>query len=150
MVCILMHATKSSRWLLQLLAFAVIFISAIASPCADAQSGVATPAAASPNPVTATTTVLSVLGTDSGGEASLTYTWSASGPASVTFTANGTNGSKNTTAVFQQAGTYNVSVLIADAAGSTTSSTVAVTVNQTPTTVQVTPGPVTVSVQGTQ
>ena len=109
-----------------------------------------TPAAASPNPVTGTTTTLSVLGTDGAGEASLVYTWSATGPASVTFTANGTNASKNTTAIFQQAGTYNLSVLIADSGGSTANSSVAVTVNQTPAAMQVTPGPLSVGVQGTQ
>ena len=110
----------------------------------------ATPATASPNPVTGTTTALNVLGTDSAGETTLVYTWSATGPASVTFTANGTNASKNTTAIFQQAGTYNLSVLIADSGGSTASSSVAVTVNQTPAAVQVTPGTVSVGVQGTQ
>ena len=38
---------------------------------------VATPATATPSPVTGTTTVLSVLGADDGGEANLTYTWAA-------------------------------------------------------------------------
>ncbi len=70
--------------------------------------------------------------------------------ASVTFSANGTNASKNTTATFQQAGTYNLSVLIADSGGATANSSVDVTVNQTPTAVQVTPGTVSVAVKGTQ
>ena len=38
-------------------------------------------AAASPPVVTGTTTALSVLGDAAGGEAGLTYTWSATGPA---------------------------------------------------------------------
>src|SRR5262249_8479889 len=65
---------------------------------------VATPAAASPKSVTGTTTALSVLGADDGGESNLTYTWSSSGPASVSFSANGTNAAKNTTATFKNAG----------------------------------------------
>ena len=65
---------------------------------------VATPAAATPNPVTGTSTALSVLGADDGGEANLTYTWIATGtpPAPVSFSVNGTNGAKNTTATFTQ------------------------------------------------
>ena len=43
---------------------------------------------------------LTVLGADDGGEANLTYTWSPTGPAPLTFSANGTNASKNTTAIF--------------------------------------------------
>ncbi|TMA30520.1 MAG: hypothetical protein E6J88_05670, partial [Deltaproteobacteria bacterium] len=46
---------------------------------------VASPASASPNPVSGTTTNLTVLGADDGGEANLTYTWSPAGPAAVTF-----------------------------------------------------------------
>jgi hypothetical protein len=65
---------------------------------------VATPAAASPDPATGTTTALSVLGADDGGEAALTYTWSTTGspPAAVSFSANGTNAAKNTTATSHQ------------------------------------------------
>src|SRR4029077_12049276 len=69
---------------------------------------VATPASASPNPVTAQTTNLSVLGADDGGEATLTYTWATTGtpPAPVTFSLNGTNAAKNTVATFAKAGSY--------------------------------------------
>src|SRR5262249_46807480 len=50
---------------------------------------VATPATAAPSSVADTTTSLSVLGADDGGEANLTYTWSLlSGPAAVSFSAN--------------------------------------------------------------
>ncbi|HEY3127805.1 MAG TPA: PKD domain-containing protein [Candidatus Limnocylindria bacterium] len=90
---------------------------------------VATPAVANPNPVTGTTTSLSVLGADDAGEASLTYTWSASGPAAVSFSANGTNAAKNTTASFSGAGSYTFTVTITDGASLTTTSGVAVTVN---------------------
>ena len=96
---------------------------------------VATAASATPSPVTGTTTALSVLGADDGGEASLTYTWAAtskpSGAADPTYTANGSNAAKNTTATFSKAGSYTFQVTITDAGGLSTTSTVSVTVNQT-------------------
>ncbi len=53
-----------------------------------------------------------MLGADDGGEANLTYTWATTGtpPAAVTFSANGTNAAKNTTATFTKAGTYTFQV----------------------------------------
>src|SRR5204862_201823 len=88
---------------------------------------VVTAAAASPNPVSGTTTSLSVLGGDDGGEANLTYTWFASvvptGATAPTFDANnGTNAGKNTTATFVQSGVYTLTVTISDGGKSTTSS----------------------------
>jgi hypothetical protein len=112
---------------------------------------VATAASASPNPVTGTTTNLSVLGADSAGEANLTYTWSwygppanAFGPAVVSFSANGTNAAKNTTVTFYRPGTYTFVATISDGSGLATSSIVGVTVNSTITSIQV--APVTASV----
>ena len=136
--------------MLRVVAFSVLI--AIAAQSAHGQSGpgVAAPATATPNPMTGTTTTLNVLGTDGAGEASLIYTWSAVGPAPVTFSGNGTNASKNATALFQKAGIYNLSVLITDSGGSTTGSSVTVTVDQTAAAVKVSPGPVSVNVQGTQ
>src|SRR5213075_2735314 len=80
---------------------------------------VATAAAISANPVTGKTAALSVLGADDGGESNLTYTWSLvpGAPASVTYSANGTNAAKNTTATFTKAGTYVFEVKITDAQG---------------------------------
>ncbi len=77
---------------------------------------IATAAAASPNPVTGTTAALSVLGADDGGEANLTYTWATTGtpPAAVTFSANGTNAAKTTTATFTKAGSYAFQVTVKD------------------------------------
>src|SRR5258706_14104054 len=51
---------------------------------------IAIAAAASPSPVTSTTSNLSVLGADDDGEANLTYTWATTGtpPASVSFSSN--------------------------------------------------------------
>lgn len=113
---------------------------------------VATPASASPSPVTGTTTNLSVLGADDGGESNLTYTWSTTGtpPAPVTFSANGTNAAKNTTATFAAAGTYNFLVTITDAGGLSTTSSVSVTVKQTLTSILVSPATATVATNATQ
>ena len=115
---------------------------------------VVTPASATPSPVTGTTTTLSVLGTDDGGEANLTYTWAAttlpSGASAPTFSANGTNVAKQTVATFSKAGTYGFTVTIADTAGLTTTSSVNVAVNQSLTSIAVSPASVTVKVGGTQ
>jgi hypothetical protein len=112
---------------------------------------VATAASASPNPVNASTSSLSVLGADDGGEAALTYTWSmASGPLAPTFSANGTNAAKNTTATFSRAGAYVLRATIRDAGNQTVTSDVSVTVNQTLTSIVVTPSPATVVVSTTQ
>jgi Legume lectin domain/PKD domain len=113
---------------------------------------VVTPASASPNPVTGTTAALSVLGSDPAGEAALTYTWATAGdpPASVSFSANGTNASKNTTATFTKAGNYTLVVTLTDPAGLTATSTVAVTVNQTLTAIVVAPANVTLADGATQ
>jgi hypothetical protein len=108
---------------------------------------VATAAAASPNPVTGNTMSLSVLGADDGGEANLTYTWSSSGPAAVTFSANGDNAAKNTTATLTQAGSYQFVVTITDSGGLSTTSSVTVTVQQKITTIVVTPATATVVVR---
>src|SRR5262249_42974545 len=105
---------------------------------------VATPASASPNPVTGTTTTLNVQGADDGGADKLTYTWTVSGPAAVAFSDNGTNSASST-----QSGTYNFVATITDAGGLGVTSNVSVTVtvpNQAPTIVtpaSASPNPVT-------
>ena len=113
---------------------------------------VATPAAASPSPVTGTTTNLSVLGADGLGAADLTYTWAATtlpaGAAPPTFSANGTTAAASTTATFTRAGTYGFTVTIVDEAGLSTTSTVNVTVNQTATSLAVSPVSTTVPAAG--
>jgi uncharacterized protein (TIGR03382 family) len=109
---------------------------------------VATPAAASPSTVTGKGTALSVLGADDQGEAALIYTWSAMGPAPVVFSLNGSNAAKATTASFASAGTYLFTVVITDAAGLTAQSSVTVTVQPKLSRLAVTPGAVTVSLNG--
>lgn len=97
---------------------------------------VTTAAAASPNPVTGAIADLSVLGTDDGGEASLTYTWRVAhkppGSAAPSFSVNGTNASKNTTVTFSQEGFYSFDVAITDAQGHTMVSAVGVNVSSIP------------------
>jgi alpha-L-arabinofuranosidase len=107
----------------------------------DGAPTVATAAAANPSPVTGTTTNLSVLGADDGGESSLTYTWSYTGPAGVTYTGNtnGTNAAKNITAIFTQAGSYSFTATITNSVELTATSTVAVVVQQTLTGIVVSP-----------
>jgi uncharacterized repeat protein (TIGR02543 family) len=113
---------------------------------------IATAAKATPNPVTASTTALSVLGADDNGEANLTYTWATTGtpPAAVTFSANGTNAAKSSTATFTKAGSYNFQVTVKDQGNLTVTSAIAVTVNQTPTSIVVSPASATVNTSATQ
>jgi hypothetical protein len=115
---------------------------------------VVTPASANPGTVSGTTTNLSVMGTDASGASSLVYTWSVTGaPAGAptpTFSVNGTNAAQNTTANFHQAGNYTFRVTLTDPAGLTATSSVAVAVNQTLTSINVIPGAATVSDTGTQ
>lgn len=93
---------------------------------------VAMAASANPSTVTADRTALSVLGDDDGGEAALVYTWTSSGPAPVSFSPNGTNAAKQTTATFSRAGTYVLTAGIRDGANQVTPSDVTVIVAQTP------------------
>ena len=113
---------------------------------------VATPAAANPSPVTGTTTNLTVLGADDGGEANLTYTWATTGtpPAAVTFSANGTNASKSTTATFTKAGSYTFQVTIKDTGNLTVTSNVTVTVTSTLTSIKVSPAVTAIQINATQ
>lgn len=118
----------------------------------NAPPTMATAATASPNPVPGATTGLGALGADDAGEANLTYTWAASGtpPAVVTFSVNGTNAAKNATATFSKAGTYTLEVTVRDQQGLTVSSAVAVTVAQTPTSVELSPTSASVAPFGSQ
>jgi hypothetical protein len=119
---------------------------------ANAAPTIATAASASPNPVTGKTATLSVLGADDGGEANLTYTWATTGtpPAAVTFSANGTNAAKASTATFTKAGSYSFQVTVKDQGNLTVTSSLTVTVNQTLTSIAVSPASATVAVSATQ
>ena len=113
---------------------------------------VATPAAATPSTVTGTTSSLSALGADDGGEAQLTYTWSVTGSPQgvVSFSANASNAAKNTVVTFTKAGSYALLVKITDAAGASTTSVVNVVVNQTLTNIAVSPSAVMIQSGATQ
>jgi PKD domain-containing protein len=114
---------------------------------------VASAAAASPGSVAATTTNLSVLGADDGGEANLTYTWTATSVPSgamPAFSVNGTNAAKNVTVTFNKAGSYTFQVGIKDQSGLTTTSSVGLIVNQTLTRISVSPASVTLANGATQ
>ena len=108
----------------------------------EAGPSVVDPAAAMPNPVTGTSTALTTLGSDPNGESTLTYTWTTLGtpPAPVNFSVNGTNAAKNTTATFGAAGAYQFQVTMTDANEQSAMSDVTVVVDETATTISVTPG----------
>ncbi|MEO6753646.1 MAG: S8 family serine peptidase [Chthoniobacteraceae bacterium] len=114
---------------------------------------IATPAAATPSPVAGTSTALTVGASDDSGEAALTYTWSVTGGTfqrPVSFSENGTNAAKTTTATFTIAGSYTFTVTVRDAAGLTATDTVDVVVDPVATSVAVTPPTVTIGYGGTQ
>ncbi len=86
-------------------------------------------ASATPNPVTGSTTALSALGgSNFYAESTLTYTWSATsipaGASAPTYSINGTNAAKNTTATFSSTGPYTFQVAIADPSGGVGTSSV--------------------------
>ena len=121
----------------------------------DVGPTVATPAAASPAPVTGKTTDLSVLGADpDADESNLTYTWTTtaapSGAPLPSFWVNATNAAKSTTATFYRAGNYTFNVTITDSGGLWVSSAVTVFVAQTKSSITVTPGKATLSAGHTQ
>lgn len=98
------------------------------------------------------TYTLTALGADDAGESGLRYTWTTTGtpPAAVSFSANGTNAAKSTTANFTRAGTYNFLVTIADAQNATATSSVSVTVSPSVRTVTVSPANASVAAGSTQ
>jgi phospholipase C len=105
---------------------------------------------ADPNPAAATTTTLNVTATGTG---TLIYTWSIpSPPAPVTFgPQNGSSLGYQTAVTFTKAGSYTFSVTVADLVGGTPATgTVTVAVNQTLTSITVSPANPTVSLNGTQ
>ena len=115
---------------------------------------VATAAAATPSIVTGTTTALSVLGADDQSEVGLTYTWSTSslpaGAGNPIFNINSTNLAKNTIATFSKAGSYTFTVTITDTGNLSTTTNVNVIVNQTLSSMALTPQSVTLNANQTQ
>ncbi|HEX7260835.1 MAG TPA: MBG domain-containing protein, partial [Luteolibacter sp.] len=97
-------------------------------------------------------TNLSVIATDDGGESALKYTWSVqSGPGSpVFFPVNANNAAKSTTASFEAAGDYQISVSVLDAQGLATTSSVNLRVLQSAADLIVSPAVTTVTFGGTR
>ncbi len=99
---------------------------------------IVTPASATPNPVTGTTANLSVSGTDPSG--TLNYAWSVtSAPAGAAAPTFGNSAAANTSVAFHLAGAYTFQVTLTDPAGLSASSSASVTVNQTLTSIVVSP-----------
>ena len=116
----------------------------------DQPPSIATPASVSLTSPSAA--ALSVLGADNASESSLTYTWATTGtpPAPVTFSTNGSNAAKNTTATFSQAGSYSFQVTVTDPAGLSATSSVNLVVSQTLTSVTLSPSPASITTGGSQ
>jgi len=90
---------------------------------------------------------LSATATDPNSGATITgYTWSVlsepSGAKTPTFSINASNAAYNTTATFYQAGTYTFQVAVTDSLGATGTATVNVTVQQTLTSLSISPSSV--------
>ena len=116
---------------------------------------VASAPASNPAVVIGTSSILSVLGHDDGGEFNLRYNWSIiskpAGAANPTFNVNNSNAAKNATVTYYRAGTYQFQVTITDSNNLSIASTIlSVTVNQTLSAIAVSPSPVIMAVDITQ
>lgn len=103
-----------------------------------------------PEHITSTTTSVSVIATDDAGEANLTYTWSSTGPTAVSFSPNGNNSAKTSTATFSGPGSFDLTVTVADSQGLFTTRSTQVTVDAAPDQVVVSPAGATVPVGETR
>lgn len=108
---------------------------------------ITTPAAAMQSPVKARSTTVTVGANDDGTEANLQYTWTATGPAPVQFSPNGSNAAKSSTATFSKEGSYTMTVTVRDGTNKTATGSFTLPVESqysvlrlTPTAVQLTSG----------
>ncbi len=99
------------------------------------------------NPVRSRTAQLSVGANDDGTEANLAYTWSSTGAAPVTFSPNGNNAAKASTASFSKEGMYTLTVTVRDGTAKTVTDSFPLQVEaaysllrMTPVSAQVAPG----------
>jgi hypothetical protein len=104
-----------------------------------------------PNPDYGTTANLCVYATDPAGQASLSYSWSLLGevPAPVTFSDNNDYTADNTIATFSMAGTYTIMVTATDPSGLSASAGGTIQVEQSVTTLLISPPEATVAPLGT-
>lgn len=93
---------------------------------------------------------LSVTADDDGGEPSLSYAWSASGPGPVFFSPNGNNTAKNTTAEFETTGDYQFTVTVTDTQGLSVAGSVNLRVAQTASELVISPANAALPVGGSQ
>ncbi|TVP77860.1 MAG: hypothetical protein EA353_09615 [Puniceicoccaceae bacterium] len=97
---------------------------------------------------------LTVTASDDGGEANLTYTWSAvhqtSAPLPVFFSPNADNAAKASTAFFEGAGDYTLTINVSDAEGLSRSRSLNVRVYQTASAINVEPLSTSVTLGGTR
>jgi PKD repeat protein len=110
-----------------------------------------TAVSATPNSVTGKTTQLTATATDPNGVGALIYTWSlVSGPAGVTFGSNNSTASgNNVTALFSKAGSYTFQITVTDSYRVSSTQTVSVTVQQSLSSVSVSPATASIRVKGT-
>lgn len=100
--------------------------------------------------VAAASAPLHAAAADDGGEASLTYTWTATGPGPVFFPANSAAGASSTRADFERLGDYQINVTVTDGGGLSARSTLYVRVGAVASALRVTPSSVSLGVGGTQ
>jgi hypothetical protein len=109
-------------------------------------------ASANPSPVTGKTTQLMATANDPNGVGGLIYTWALlSGPAGANFASNnGTTDGNNVMATFTKAGNYTFQLTVTDSYGLSSTQTVNVAVQQTLTSVSVSPATASIRVNHTQ
>jgi hypothetical protein len=112
------------------------------SPSTNQKPVISIAAEAASNPVLGTSTVMNVLGVDDGGEENLIYHWTAptipSG-AWVNISDNNSNAAKNITATFNKPGVYTIRATVEDAYLLRDTSLLNVVVDQTLTSIEVSP-----------
>ncbi len=91
------------------------------------------------NPLRSRTAQVTVGANDDGTEANLAYTWSATGPAAVSFTPNGNNAAKDSSASFSKEGVYTLSVTVRDGTNRTVVGSFTLPVEPTYTLLRMTP-----------
>jgi regulation of enolase protein 1 (concanavalin A-like superfamily) len=100
-------------------------------------------ASASPSVISGTSTNLSALAADDHGEANVNYSWAIStkpaGAADPALSVNGTNAAKSTVATFTSAGAYTFVVTMIDSGGLSVTSSVNISVQQSLTSISVSP-----------
>ena len=135
-------------WFFGRISSVLLAVTALAAQ--DTPPTVAIPAVAVPSVVASTTAKLTVTGADDGGATALVYSWSATGPSPVTFSAAGTNAAKSVTATFKAPGNYVCTATIKDTANQTVTSDIAVQVAETLSTLSISPTSAVVNPESTK